>query len=100
MGLLLEPMKKPSVDSALDPSHTATLELNDFSQQILWQMALLTFVVDGVLQSYEPRKRFLKGWCFIKAMASPVYELATAVSTGHIIWLMALPQAPPPTTKC
>ena len=66
-----------------------TVDLLDFNNGFQGNWHCWTFCVDGAhCPMVEPRLPFWKGWCSHKwGQAGLVHEIATAVSTGWIIWV-------------
>ena len=73
----------------IPPISALSMELIDFSNQFMGKWHYWTFCVDGIHCPIEERRRpFWKGWWSHKFNAAGVsYELATAATTGHIIWI-------------
>ena len=66
-----------------------TIELLDFNKRFEGNWHYWTFIVDGVhCPLNEPRRPFWKGWFSFKFHgAGLACEIATAVTTGHIVWV-------------
>ena len=66
-----------------------SIDLLDFNKRFEGNWHYWTFCVDGVhCPIEEPRRPFWEGWYSHKFKgAGLAYEIATAVTTGHIIWV-------------